>query len=126
MKLGFELINSARNARNVPRVAIIQQTFCTRNDVFVPADIAIARMTINRSPRPNVHHWPVASLPLTALPALISALFCVTAPSTANAGPSASTAKERAQKAAPRKADTAAAKLLNTATEGCKIRLIHT
>src|SRR6266446_2763485 len=116
VKLVFELISSAIKARNVPRLAIIQQTFCTRSDVLVPADIAIARMIINASPRPNVHHWPVASVPLTALPALMSPLFCVTAPSTASAGPSANTAKERAQKAAPIKAEIAAEKLLNTAT----------
>src|SRR5690242_12495065 len=116
MKLLFELINSAIKARNVPRLAIVQHTFCTRKDVFVPDDMAIARMMMSSRPRPNVHHCPVASLPLTALPALISPLLLVTAPSTASAGPSASTANERAQKAAPMRAEIAAEKLLNTAT----------
>src|SRR5579863_2627102 len=78
MKLGLELINSAMNARNVPKLAMIQQVFCTRNDVFVPADIATARMIMSSSPRPNVHHSPVALLPLTALPALMRPLLFVT------------------------------------------------
>src|SRR5205085_6840658 len=103
MKPEFELISSTINARNVPRLAIIQHTFCTRNAGFVPIDMATARMMINNNPRPNVHHWPVALVPLTALPALMSPLFCVTAPNTASAGPSASTAKERAQRSEERR-----------------------
>src|SRR5690242_15616800 len=83
IKLLFELISRAIKARNVPRLAIVQQMFCTRKDDLVPDDMAIARIMMSSRPRPKVHHCPVALLPLTALPALISPLLFVTAPSTA-------------------------------------------
>src|SRR5579885_1590322 len=75
MNVEFEPIKSARKARKVPTLAMVQQIFCTRKAAFVPDDMAKARMMISRRPRPKVHNWPVASLPPTALPALINPLF---------------------------------------------------
>src|SRR5258708_34545026 len=88
--------------------------------------MATARIMMSANPRPNVHHWPTALVPLTALPALIRPLLLVTAPSTASVGPTARTAKERAQKAAPIMAETAAERLLKAATAGRRMRLIQT
>src|SRR5258708_37012190 len=101
-------MSRAIKARKVPMLAMIQQVFCTRNDHFVPDDMATARIMMSASPRPNVHHWPIALVPLTAVPALIKPLFLVVALSTANVWPTASRARDRAQNAGPIMAENGA------------------
>src|SRR5215469_2314957 len=126
MKSALEPMSSAAKARNVPTLAMIQQMFWTRKEVLVPSDMATARMTISANPRPKVHNCPAVLVPLTTLPALVRPLLLVTAPRTARLGPRASTANDLAQKAAPISAETEAEKLLNMATDGCRMRLIQT
>ena len=112
----------ARNATNVPNVAMIQKAFCQRNVVFRPAiRMAVTRTIIDTPPR-KTHSFFVWKL----VPHSTSVELSNRTPSDTRMGPRAKTGKNRAQNVAPIIADSAAAKLLTIASGGARIRLTQT
>ena len=76
-------------ARNVPADAMIQNTFCQRNVVLVPAMRTAVRRTIIESPPMNVHSLSVWN----RVPHSVSVGMPSSAPRLVNTGPRARTAK---------------------------------
>ena len=114
-----------RNARNVPTVAMMKNVFCQRNVDLVPAISTIVSRAIIAKPPRNTQTW-CSFWSLKLWPQSIRVWLLVTAPIETSTGPSAETAKYRAQNVAPMSAERAAAKLLTTASGGDRIRLTQT
>src|SRR5438093_505337 len=90
----------------VPREATIQNTFCQRNVVFVPAIRIRVMTTIIESAPQKIHQFSVWNRP----PQSTSALLLKKIPSVTSVGPSVKTGKYRAQNVAPIMAEKVAAK----------------
>ena len=110
------------NARNVPTDAMIQKTFCQRKVVRVPAMSTSVRSRIIEKPPMNVQTLSVWN----RVPHSVSTGMLNSTPRLERTGPSARTAKYRAQNVAPIRAESAAPKLETRASGGDRMRLTQT